>query len=94
MRRKDKVAATGGALGTGGTEARLFAKEGAAVVVADGLFFRVGRIRVRRSLPGPIGGAERTLASGTDEAHVAGRPATSFDAVAAAGYAGMQLSRG
>ena len=94
MRRKDKVAATGDALGTGGTEARLFTKEGAAVAVADGLLFRARRIRVRRSLPGPIGGVERMLASGTDEAHVASRPATSFDAVAAAGYAGMELSRG
>lgn len=36
MRLKDKVAiVTGGAHGMGAAEARLFAKEGAAVVIAD-----------------------------------------------------------
>ena len=36
MRLKDKVAiVTGGAHGMGASEARLFAKEGAAVVIAD-----------------------------------------------------------
>ncbi len=34
------------------------------------------------------------LASEAVEAHAAGRPATSFDAVAASGYAGMELGRG
>ena len=43
MRLKNKVAAaTGGALGTGGAEAQLIAKEGAVVVVACGLFFQEG----------------------------------------------------
>jgi hypothetical protein len=42
MRLKDEFAATGGALGTGGAEGRLFAEEGAVVVVAGGLFFQEG----------------------------------------------------